>query len=95
MHYTYSDLAIYCMHTWQTFVLSVRVMFDTVWRKRLRFFRDSAADTRERLDIFLYHELGICLEDTTLASRKWMYYKCSLVSPPTLHTRKRSGVISI
>ena len=42
--------------------------------KRLRLFRDSAADTRERLNILLYHELGIRLEDTILASRKWMFF---------------------
>ena len=42
------------INTWHTFVLSVTVMFYMVPEKakRLRFFRDSAVDTREPLDIF-------------------------------------------
>ena len=50
------------------------VLHGTGKEKRPRVFRDSVADTRERLNVLLYHELGIRLEDTILASRKWMFF---------------------
>ena len=44
--------------------------------KRLRLFGDSAAGTREWLDIFLYYEFDIRLEDTALVNKKWMCHRC-------------------
>ena len=72
----YSDLAA-CMHVHMADVCAIcncDVIHGTGKTKRLRLFGDSAADTRERLNVFLYHELGIRLEDTILASRKWMFF---------------------
>ena len=65
-----------CMHAHMADVCAIYngdVLHGTGKAKRLRLFGDRAADTREQLDLFLYHELGIHLEDTTLARRKWMF----------------------
>ena len=78
MRYAYSQysdlatLAYCCMHAHMADVCAICNGHGEA--KRLRLFRDSAADTRERLNVLLYHELGILLEDTILASRKWMFF---------------------
>ena len=48
----------------------------TAKAKRLRLFGDSAVDTREQMDMFLYQELGVRLEETDLKGKSWLCYKC-------------------
>ena len=33
-------------------------------------------DTREQMDMFLYQELGVRLEETDLKGTSWLCYKC-------------------
>ena len=71
-----------CMHAHMANVCAIcngDVLHSRGKVKRLRLFGDSTsvADTDERAaGHIVNHELGIRLEDTTLANRKWMCYKC-------------------
>ena len=44
--------------------------------KRLKLFGDSATNTREMLELYLFQELSLTLDKTTITESSWMCHKC-------------------
>ena len=58
------------MQTWQTFVLSVTVMLHSKGKaKRIRLLRDSVANTREQLDIYMWARDTLVIPSTCIRER--------------------------